>query len=180
MQCRPYVHELEWVFTFNLIQRKNCHDFLRKNMKRYHTTLKETGVELKLWKRKTTQHSTAQNVRIWQNMAWESLITDRQEIWRSKGTKFTTGTTDSTAGKRIARTWAIVTTERNRNTTRWATETAAGQSTTKNSPWSTQGIITADIWKFHSNWTASETKSFSKGHHSGCKAGVEARGFRGW
>ena len=57
-----------------------------------------------------------------------------------KGTKFTTGTTDSTAWKPTARNRPIVTAERNQNTRNWATETRAGQSTTRNTLWSTQQI----------------------------------------
>ena len=140
MQCRPYVHELEWTFIVNIrISKKK---FPRRGKIWKDTILsflKETLVKRRLWKGRTTQHSTAENV------AWESLVTDRQEIWRSNGTKFTTGTTDSTVWKPIARTGAIVTTEKNRNTTWRATETAAGQSTTRNTPWSMQGITTADI-----------------------------------
>ena len=61
-------------------------------------------------------------------------------IWRSKGTKFTAGKTDSTAWKTIARTRAVVTAERNQNTANWATNTRAGQSTTRNTLWSAQQI----------------------------------------
>ena len=89
-------------------------------MKRYHTFFsKGNWGKVEVIKVRITQQSTAQNVRIWKNIAWESLVTDRQEIWRSKGTRFTAGTTDSTAWKPIARTRAVVTAERKRNTTRW-------------------------------------------------------------
>ena len=110
-------------------------------MKRYHTffSIGNWG-KVEVIRGRTTQHWTALNVRIWQNIAWESLVTDR-----AKGTKFTAGTTDSTAWKPTARNRPIVTAERNQNTTNWATETRAGQSTTRNTLWSTQGITRADI-----------------------------------
>ena len=93
-----------------------------------------TGVKWRLWKGRPTKHSTAQNVRIKHIMAWNSLMPHRRDL-KIERNKIHKRNKDSTAWEPTARTGAIVTAERNRNTTKWATETREGQSTSRSTPW---------------------------------------------
>ena len=103
-----------------------------------------TGVKWRLWKGRPTKHSTAQNVHIKANMAWKSLIPHRRDLKIERNKIHKRKKKDSTAWKPTARTGSIVTAERNWNTID-AIETTAGQSTTRSTPWSKQGITTPDI-----------------------------------